>query len=60
MKIEGDVVIKYLVDREGEVEFTIGGRDGFVMHTTVEGLDALFLQVGAAREASRIALSSER
>jgi hypothetical protein len=50
VKIGDGATIDYHVCDEGEVEFSVGGRDGFVLATSELGLHNL---VGRAQEALR-------
>lgn len=54
VKIGDSATIDYHVCAEGEVEFSVGGHDGFVLATTERGLSNL---VDRAQEALREAQS---
>ncbi|MGH3769420.1 MAG: hypothetical protein ACRDS0_20215 [Pseudonocardiaceae bacterium] len=55
VKIGDSAAIDYHVCAEGEVEFYVGGHDGFVLATTERGLCNLVDRAQAAlREAQRV------
>ena len=57
IRIGARTKIDYLVSDDGQIELSIGGRDGFDLVTTEEGLQNLLVHLEKALRAARSAIT---